>query len=265
MFRQRLLTTLVLVPLVLLAIYYSSNMMFAGLMFVLLLACGFEWPQLIPARRLPLRLSFIVALLVLMWLMSYGFEYWLLAGLIIWTLILLAVVTFPASQAIWGKPWVVTGAGLLTLPLFAQSMTRIHSHAYGKPLIIYLLFLIWAADIGAYLIGKRWGRHKLIPAVSPGKTIEGSLGGFLLSMVIALIGYYSLQPLMPVNWFLIAAVTALISILGDLFISILKRRAKLKDTGHLLPGHGGVLDRLDSLIAASFLFYCGLRFFAPGL
>ncbi|KTC78053.1 phosphatidate cytidylyltransferase [Legionella brunensis] len=264
MFKQRLLTTLVLVPLVLVALYYATNLIFASIVIVLLLGCALEWLQLIPAHRGWTKIAFIITLFVLAWLYQYGFNYWLLTGLVLWLLILIAVVYFPASQAVWGYSWVVAIGGLVVLPLFAQSMIRIHHQEHGKALILYLLFLIWAADIGAYLSGKQWGRHKLIPAVSPGKTIEGSLGGFILSMLLAVGGYFYFQPQSPAIWFFIAAVTALISILGDLFISILKRRAKLKDTGHLLPGHGGVLDRLDSLIAASPLFYFGLRFLAPG-
>ncbi|ASQ46929.1 phosphatidate cytidylyltransferase [Legionella clemsonensis] len=264
MFRQRLITTLILVPLVLLALYYATNWIFASMMALLLLGCAFEWLQLIPLKHVVLKLAFIAIVLILAWASQFEFNRWLFAGLVLWLFILIAVIYFPASQAIWGYPWVVTLAGLLVLPLFAQSMVKIHAQPQGKALILYLLVLIWAADIGAYLAGKQWGRHKLIPAVSPGKTIEGSLAGFLLSLLMAVIAYFYFQPQRLLIWFGIAAATALVSILGDLFISLLKRRAKLKDTGHLLPGHGGVLDRLDSLIAASPLFYWGLHLLAPG-
>ncbi|CEK09695.1 phosphatidate cytidylyltransferase [Legionella hackeliae] len=265
MFKQRLITTLVLVPLVLIALYYATDWMFAGLIALLLLGCTIEWLQLIPLRQLALKCLFVAVVLALAWLCQYWFDGFLVLGFVLWLGILVAVIYFPASQSTWGYPWVVNLAGLLVLPLFAQSMIKIHAEEQGKAFILYLLVLIWAADIGAYLTGKKFGRHKLIPAVSPGKTIEGSLGGFILSLLIAVAGYFYFQPQTPLIWFCIAAATALISILGDLFISILKRRAKLKDTGHLLPGHGGVLDRLDSLIAASPLFYWGLRLLTPGL
>ncbi|KTD23834.1 phosphatidate cytidylyltransferase [Legionella lansingensis] len=265
MFRQRLLTTLVLVPLVLLFLYYATNPIFASLILIILVGCALEWLPLVPLQSLWMKFSFIILILGLTWLVQYGFLYWLMVNLLLWVLILVAVLFFPKSQDVWGFRWVVVVAGVIVLPVFAQSMISIHYLNQGKALILYFLLLIWAADIGAYLIGRQWGRHKLIPAVSPGKTIEGSVGGLMLSLFVSLGGYFYFHPQATVNWFVLAFATALISILGDLFISILKRRAKLKDTGHLLPGHGGVLDRLDSMIAASPLFYCGLQFWAPGL
>lgn len=265
MFRQRLLTTLILVPLVLFAIYYANTWVFTALILVLMLACGVEWLPLIPVNNSWVKVIFISMLFVITWLNHYNFNCWVVIGMIFWGLILVAVLSFPSSQRIWGYPWVVTAAGLFLLPLFVQSMLEIYHQSQGKNLVVYLLCLVWAADIGAYLAGKLWGQHKLIPVVSPGKTVEGALGGFILSMLVALIGYYFIRPTVTINWFLIAAAANLISMLGDLFISMLKRRSKIKDTGHLIPGHGGVLDRLDSLIAALPLFYCGLVFLAPGL
>jgi len=141
----------------------------------------------------------------------------------------------------------------------------LHQRSHGSDLIVYLLCLVWAADIGAYLAGKCWGRHKLIPRVSPGKTVEGMMGGFLLTMLVAFVAYWYFRPVYSFLWFVIAAGIMLISLLGDLFISMLKRRRNLKDTGQIFPGHGGVLDRLDSLIAALPLFYLGLHFMLPGL
>jgi phosphatidate cytidylyltransferase len=265
MFRQRLLTTVVLVPLVLFAIYYANSWVINGLILLLLLVCGIEWLPLIPVNNLWLKFVFMAMLLVILCLNHYYFNYWLLVGMVLWGLILVAVLSFPSSQRVWGYPWIITIAGLLLLPLFAQSMLLVYEHKSGKNLLVYLLLLIWAADIGAYLAGKQWGRHKLIPIVSPGKTREGALAGFILAMLVALVGYYTFQPSNATNWFLIAAATALITMLGDLFISMLKRRIKIKDSGHLFPGHGGALDRLDSSIAALPLFYSGLVLLTPGL
>jgi phosphatidate cytidylyltransferase len=258
MFRQRLLTILVLVPLVLLILFYGNKLIFTSIILALVLGCAWEWLALIPLQKRWAQFAFILLALLLVWFFYYGFCFWLVVTGMLWILILLAVLFFPASQRVWGYAGVVAFAGLIVLPSFGQSMISLYDLREGKAFIFYLLLLVWAADIGAYLAGKQWGRRKLIPFVSPGKTIEGSVGGALLSMLVAILGYFYFRPAVPLAWFIIAMATMLISILGDLFISILKRRAKLKDTGHLLPGHGGVLDRLDSLLAASPLFYCGL-------
>ena len=128
----------------------------------------------------------------------------------------------------------------------------------GKALIVFLLLLVWAADIGAYLAGKLCGQHKLIPNVSPGKTIEGLLGGAALCLIIGVAGYYYFQPhpqssLIP--WLIMIGFVFVMALVGDLFVSMLKRRVCIKDTGNIFPGHGGILDRLDSLIAAAPAFY----------
>lgn len=260
MFRRRFLTTIILIPVVLLVIFYANRWFFAGALLLVLLTCGQEWLQLIPLKHRGVKIAFLLGLVVMVGLAHYGFIYWLLAAMVIWGLILIAVILFPASQFFWGYPGIVACAGLFLLPLFGQSIMRLYFQPQGKALLVYLFLLVWAADIGAYLAGKKWGRHKLIPYVSPGKTIEGIIGGFCLSLLVALGAYYYFQPPNFLLWVSLAAVISLVSVLGDLFISMLKRRCKIKDTGSLIPGHGGILDRLDSLIAASPLFYCGMYF-----
>lgn len=262
MFKQRLLTSLVLVPLVFLAIFCTNIWMLGSIVLLLVLVGTWEWAQLIPITRLVSKLLFILILVFLIVVNIYLFDVWLIAGLILWAGILAAVITFPVSQPFWGNRIVVAGFCLLLLPLFVTSCLAVYDHVQGKALIVYLLCLVWATDIGAYLAGKCWGRHKLIPRVSPGKTIEGAMGGLLLSMLIATIAGYYFKPAVITNWYALAIATTLMAMLGDLFISMLKRRSKLKDTGRIFPGHGGILDRLDSLIAATPLFYYGLTFWA---
>lgn len=265
MFKQRLLTALVMVPLVLLAIYYGNNWLLGAIILLFLILSGWEWLQLIPITKLINQFIFIVVLITAVWLSNYWLDYWLIVGLVLWLLIFIAVITYPASQKIWGSPIVVGTTCLILLPLFVSTLVAIYQYLPGKDLIVYLFCLVWAADIGAYIAGKGFGQHKLIPRVSPGKTIEGALGGFILSMIVASMGYYYFSPSNLGVWFLVAALTTLISMLGDLFISMLKRRRNLKDTGQIFPGHGGVLDRLDSMIAALPLFYFGLHFTSLGL
>lgn len=254
MFKQRALTALVLVPLVLMAIYFGTPVALAGLVVLIIALLGWEWLQLIPLHRLSHRILFIAALLLLIGPAVYGFQAWLYVDLVCWVLVLAAVLTFPASENIWGKPAIVGGVCLLVLPVVAAALRVLYQQTQGQDLIVYLLCLIWAADIGAYLAGKQWGRTKLIPAVSPGKTIQGSMGGCALAILVAGLGAVYFNPPHIIRWFFIAISIALMSMLGDLFISMLKRRCHLKDTGRIFPGHGGVLDRLDSFIAALPLF-----------
>lgn len=258
MFMQRLITSLILVPLVLGLIFYAPNWLLAGIAFLIFCAAGKECLQLIPLDRWVAQVGFLVLLLSALWACGYWYYSWLALGLIVWFIICLTIITFPYSQRYWGHPLIVAGVCLLLLPLFLQSLIHVYYVPQGKSLLVYLLFLIWASDIGAYLTGKQWGKHKLIPRVSPGKSWEGVLGGVILAMVVMGVGYFYFSPASMSHWFLLALCTVVISIFGDLFISILKRRCHLKDTGTLIPGHGGVLDRLDSLIAALPFFYWGL-------
>jgi phosphatidate cytidylyltransferase len=152
-------------------------------------------------------------------------------------------------------------SGLLVLVPTGVALVALHrSGEAGPGLVLLLLVLVWAADSGAYFAGKRWGRRKLAPTVSPGKTVEGVCGGLTLAMVAAISGWYVLQPgtlaLGPA--IAISLATVVFSIVGDLYESMLKRQHSVKDSGTLLPGHGGMLDRIDSLTAASPVFALGV-------
>jgi phosphatidate cytidylyltransferase len=131
---------------------------------------------------------------------------------------------------------------------------------YGPEMALYFLILIWLADISAYFAGKKYGKNKLSPEISPGKTVEGMYGalvaGLICGIVLSLI--YGFQFLIAADFTLLSVLTVLISIYGDLFFSLAKRLRGVKDSGNLLPGHGGVLDRIDSLIAAAPFFYAGV-------
>lgn len=260
MFMQRLITSLVLAPLVLIILFYAPVWLLEGVVVLILLAAGKECWRLIPINTVTFGIGYLVLLLFGLGLCTYLFSYWLILGLVLWACICLAILTFPGSQHYWGYPSVVAVVCFVLLPLFIQSLIHLYYVPEGKILIVYLLFLIWSTDIGAYLVGKKLGKHKLIPQVSPGKSWEGVCGGVILAMIIATIGFIHFKPAAVLGWFGLALATVIISIFGDLFISILKRRCNLKDTGTLIPGHGGVLDRLDSLIAALPLFYFGLTY-----
>jgi len=261
MFMQRLITSLVLIPLVLLVLFYGPIGLLASLVGIVLLIMGNECCHLIPLKRPVTRVGFLLLLVLGLWLCGPLFFYWQCYGLLLWLGIFTAILSFPRSQYYWGHVPIVAILCLSVVPLALQSLIHLYFLPKGQALIVYLLCLVWAADIGAYLAGKQWGVHKMIPQVSPGKSWEGALGGLALVLLVAAIAFVYFQPAQPLLWFVLALIIMIVSVFGDLFVSILKRRCHLKDTGALIPGHGGLLDRLDSLIAALPFFYVGVNIY----
>lgn len=264
MFLQRLITTLILVPLILWALFYAPTWLLGGAVFLILLLTSREYCPLIPLDTSLLQGGFLLLLGLAFWLCNHFFTYWLIFDLLTWVFLCLAIVTFPRSKPYWGHPVIIAALGLLLLPLFAQTLIRLYTLPQGKALLTYFFSLIWSADIGAYIAGKMCGKHRLIPQVSPGKSWEGLGGGLLFALLITLLASFYFKPHSLFCWLSLAGITVLLSVFGDLLISMLKRRSQIKDTGRLIPGHGGILDRLDSLIAAAPLFYFGYTFFGVG-
>lgn len=261
MLKKRLITAAILVPLVLCAMLYANYWVLLGLLVFTLALGANEWASLVPVSDFRKRLLFLVAVVAGAFVAGIAFEAWVAIGLVLWGLIIFAIITYPASQKFWGNAIFVMAAGVILLPLAGYSAIGLYQLAHGAGLLIYVLALVAVSDSGAYFVGKKFGRHALISKVSAGKTIEGAMGGLLLPMGVAAIGAYVFSPNHLFSWFVLALLTVVISMFGDLSISMLKRRCHLKDTGTLLPGHGGVLDRLDSMIAALPWFLAGLRFF----
>jgi phosphatidate cytidylyltransferase len=170
--------------------------------------------------------------------------WWLIA--LLWVMFMPAVIN-PGSAAL---------AGVLVLLPAWLALVRLHQ--MNPQLLLFVLLLVVAADVGAYFAGRSFGKHKLAPRVSPGKTWEGVLGGFAGAMLLASIGCVWLH-LAPLPFVALCAVVFVASILGDLTESMFKRHAGLKDSGTLLPGHGGVMDRIDSVTAAAPIFLLGLE------
>lgn len=176
-----------------------------------------------------------------------------------WCLAWLCIKTFPYSAVWWGSMWVRLLMGWLALLPAWLACVYLRFQIDGEWKILFLLALVAAADIGAYFSGTQFGKHKLAPAVSPGKSWEGFWGGLVASVVFALLVRHVFWEQLPLlALLLIAALTMLASVLGDLLESMLKRYRGVKDSGSILPGHGGVLDRFDSISAAAPIFVLGL-------
>jgi len=187
--------------------------------------------------------------------------YWQsLAGLALWILISFGLLAYRYNGNWPLLPRVLMlGIGLDLLWICVHDLVYLNE-VYGAGMLLYLFSLVWIADIGAYFSGRKFGKHKLAPTISPGKTWEGLIGG-LLANLVWIVGVYQLSSgwgLGLPQFLLISLATSLISVVGDLFESILKREARVKDSGKLLPGHGGVLDRVDSVIAAAPVFVAGI-------
>ncbi|MEO8464888.1 MAG: phosphatidate cytidylyltransferase [Gammaproteobacteria bacterium] len=198
------------------------------------------------------------AAMVGVWFSGRTWDVALLAvALAFWLLAVVAVLRFP-RRFVAG---VVIVSGFVVLLPSWRLLAQLHAAVpHGRGLAMTLLAIVWAADIGAYAFGRWLGRTKLAPAVSPGKTWEGMAGGVLLAALAAGAGAFWLD-LPVVRLAALGVVTALASVLGDLTQSMFKRNVGLKDSGKLLPGHGGVLDRIDSLTAAIPVFVGGLLLF----
>lgn len=153
----------------------------------------------------------------------------------------------------------VCGLAVLVPAFVALARLQISADGFarGPLLVLWLILMVCAADIGAYFAGRAWGRHKLSPRVSPGKTWEGALGGLLMVALMATAGAVNFG-LPPLAVAVFGLGVGIFSIVGDLTESMFKRAASLKDSGTLLPGHGGLLDRIDSVTAAAPLYALGL-------
>lgn len=270
MLKQRIITALLLIPLVFGALFFLPIKWFALLVAGVFLLGSLEWGAFVGARwRYPVSLLLCLLLgATLVWqpveqlwgpaLAALPNATLYLSGSW-WLLALLLVVRYPASAALWrGSVWLKTLFGAATLIPFFWAMLSLrcveiwHDSSTGAWILLFVMALVWAADSGAYFFGKAFGKHKLAPAVSPGKTMEGMLGGLLCASLLA-VGVTWYQGADGHTTLIVLAsslLAVLASILGDLSESMFKREAGLKDSGALLPGHGGILDRIDSLTAA---------------
>lgn len=265
MLKQRIVTGLILAVVFVGSVIYGSSL-WVSLLFalVLFLATRELLALTLKIPLLPMLIGAAVYALLFWWsltLMTPQLVYWqALAGVLLWLIISAALPLYRHSGN-W--PLLVRvlllGLGLDLLWICVHGLVYVH-YVYGGALLLFLFSLVWVADIGAYFSGRRFGKRKLAPKISPGKTWEGVVGGLGANLVWILLVYQLRDDWgisLPV-FVAIGIATALISIVGDLFESILKREAGVKDSGKLLPGHGGVLDRIDSVIAASPIFVAGM-------
>ncbi|WP_288362456.1 phosphatidate cytidylyltransferase [uncultured Spongiibacter sp.] len=272
MLKQRIITAVVIVAALLAAMAFLSagqlSLLFAGIVLV----AAWEWADLSDLRPQVARLAYalaIGALIASVYALLGDVASWSTAALqelfvaacVWWAVALLWVKGYPVSAGLWGSRPVRIVMGVAVLLPTWLALSYLRNLPNGAWLLLMLVALVAIADIGAYFFGRRFGKAKLAPAVSPGKSWAGFWGGLACSVSFMAALWYFWPGGMPVSlpaMLVLAAITSLASVLGDLLESMVKRHRGIKDSSQLLPGHGGVMDRVDSLTAASPVFALGL-------
>lgn len=268
---KRIYTALVLIPPVILGILLLSNVMLALLLGIVVILGASEWARLIAINNYNYYAVITGILLIFIWFLTQNYNFLislLFFSMIFWIYGLIVVWRYPRLPQWWQKRYIQILIGWFVLiPAWAALIT-LHSGLYfnvqhSAQYVIFLFMLIWTADTAAFFVGKRWGKQRLAPLVSPGKTLEGLGGALIATLIVANLGAWLLK-IAPQRWLAfigLCLITLLSSVLGDLFESVIKRVQGVKDSGMLLPGHGGILDRIDSLTAAAPVFTLGLLLF----
>jgi phosphatidate cytidylyltransferase len=272
MLKQRILTALVLIPLTVWALFAWPSLAFAAFLGVFILVGAWEWTALCGLQKLPARLVYVAfigvsggAFAVSPSLLIKAAWMWPLMALVVlwWLWAFIEVLAYQDVRqgflaSLPGK--LLSGFFVLVPAWLAPLVLRDLPQGAlpdGRWLTLYLLGIVWVADSGAYFAGHRWGRTKLAPHVSPGKTWEGVVGGQVAVLALALLAGvfgWRFTGNELVEWIALSLATAFVSVFGDLFESRAKRAAGVKDSGTIFPGHGGVLDRIDAFTAAAPLF-----------
>jgi len=258
--KQRIITAVVLASLLLLALFSTSNLYWMLLINIVIIVGLWEWFRLCEITNLSIQIPSYMVFLMLLMVLQLGnmpLSMVISFGCFLW--LILIVFTLTNKLNVLHSPKVKLVIGVLLLAVSGTIVIEIRAIEYGALWILCCLGSVFAADIGAYFIGRKFGKIKLAPNISPGKTVEGFLGGLAFSILI-------FAPILVTNFPLSQATvlvltllfTVFVSAAGDLFISKMKRYSGVKDSSQILPGHGGVLDRIDSLLSAAPIFALGL-------
>lgn len=263
MLKQRIVTALALAIIFFGALFALHPRWFSLFAAAVIVLAAFEWARLSGLNTLAnigycaVIASAMAGMAIPLGFVSPGIDLemikpLLLAGCMWWAVALLLVQGYPSSALLWGGRSVRAAMGFFVLLPSWLSLSWMVSQEGGDWLVIVVILTVACADIGAYFTGRAFGRHKLAPEVSPGKTREGMAGGLITVLVVIslVIAFSPSQRHLWLEWTIIELATALASVLGDLLESMVKRHRGVKDSGRVLPGHGGILDRIDSLTAA---------------
>ncbi len=268
--KQRIITALILAPLTVLAIFKLPLPFFGLIVAAIAVIALWEWAQFIGNGSRYVAMSPGVACLVLSYIvipsgsdalnqLDSTHFFLLAAGSLWWIIASILAITYPNTAGVWkASKGLKQLFGVMTIVPFFWSLLILKAQGidsspyYGAKLVLYVCLLVWAADSGAYFAGTAFGKHKMAPRVSPNKTLEGLTGGVVVALIVGWLAasWFNLSFSSQGSMIVITLVTVVISVLGDLAESMFKRASGIKDSSNIIPGHGGVLDRIDSLTAA---------------
>ena len=262
MLKQRIFTAIILVALLIGMLFSLSSFFFSLAIVPVIVLAGWEWTHLMKMSSKAQRLKFIVILILLLIISGIGIgmgdsvRQYLAHGILLiasalWMVIFCLIFTYPSGTRFWSKTTYLSALGLLILLFTWIAIVYIQSLPSGSNLLLAAFAIIALSDVGGFIFGKLLGRHKLAPMISPGKTWEGFLGALILELLLVVaFNYFGLFQLSVWELSALVLIVALASVGGDLFESMVKRNIGVKDSGGLLPGHGGVLDRIDGMMSA---------------
>ena len=265
---RRVTTAVVAVPVAVVAILALPTEGVALLFAIVMVAASVEWTRMTTPRR-PTRQAFplVVAVSVLLlWLAGTQWPGWLRVlcaiSLVWWCVALAWVIRFEQGRDVAAPGRAIVGGivgWMVIVPAWAGLVYVHGSTQDGPSRVLLILLVVWAADIGAYFAGRRFGVRRLAARTSPGKTVEGAAGGMAAAAMLGIAAglWLDLPMAHATSLALLCVAAGALSVLGDLMESLVKRKSGVKDSGNLLPGHGGVLDRIDSLTAAAPAFAVG--------
>ena len=261
MLLYRIITAAFLIPITLLLLFFLPPIEFGLLTIIIILFAAWEWSYLMGIKTNAMRLSYLMLVLFMVCgsffipipaILVFSFLWWLFASLLI--------IFYPHGSTWWNHSIIWRGlVGFCVLVPCLIAINFIRNQVDGIYALLFLFILVWGADSAAYFVGRKWGRTKLAPRVSPKKSVEGVVGAILYTILAVLLIAY-IAKISSRFWFFgifLSLITILFSVVGDLFESMIKRQAHVKDSGKVLPGHGGLLDRIDSLTAAAPIFALG--------
>ncbi|MEM9243195.1 MAG: phosphatidate cytidylyltransferase [Pseudomonadota bacterium] len=266
MLLSRTITAVILIIIVIVGIVYLSPFYFAIVNALFMLAAAWEWSCLAGLKKKTSRCAYLIVIALLFYVVTYlpSWLVFIIAGLW-WLVAIFLFINYPKLSTWWSnKTGIICGMGIVSIVPAWLALNTIHHAEHGVIHLLLLLLIVGLADSSAYFSGRYLGKHKLLPAVSPGKTWQGVAGALLSTIIIVILVTSTLHTdIVQKQWWQILIIylaTTLASIVGDLLESMLKRSAGLKDSGQLLPGHGGMLDRVDGLLAAAPIFALLLLF-----